>query len=139
MKKLAESILSRIGSNIIESKSKILDLIISNLVNNESDTDDSMVKFLAKETKVSPKKLKAIVKNLRNDFLMDKYSEGEMRNLVTKYLNEDTKTYKGIEYDVVKSGSDYQAEIEKEEIEGTKSKNARTSDSKAKEYIDKVI
>jgi hypothetical protein len=50
-----------------------------------------------------------------------------------------SKSYKGIDYDIVKDGTNFQAEIEREEIEGTKSKNQETTDRKAKQYIDQVI
>lgn len=52
---------------------------------------------------------------------------------------EETKEYKGIEYDIEKKGNNFYAEIEREEIEGTRSRSAKTTDAKAKEYIDQVI
>lgn len=54
-------------------------------------------------------------------------------------LSEEKKEYKGVQYDIVQTGNQYQAEIEREEIEGTKSKDSKTTDRKAKQYIDQVI
>ena len=49
------------------------------------------------------------------------------------------KTYKGIDYTIEKKGKQFQAEIEREEIEGTKSNTQKSTDKKAKDYIDKVV
>lgn len=54
-------------------------------------------------------------------------------------IKEQTKEYKGVEYDIKKDRSHFKAEIEGEEIDGTKAKDPKTSDKKAKEYIDQVI
>jgi hypothetical protein len=59
--------------------------------------------------------------------------------LAEKILNFFEKEYKGIEYDIVKDSNSFHAEIEREEVEGTKSKSATTTDKRAKEYIDQVI
>jgi hypothetical protein len=58
--------------------------------------------------------------------------------LATKIL-EMKKEYKGIEYEIKKDNDTFSAEIEREEIDGTKSKNAKTTDNRAKKYIDQVI
>lgn len=54
-------------------------------------------------------------------------------------IAEESREYKGIDYDIEKTGSHYHAEIEREEIEGTKAKSIRAADTKAKAYIDQVI
>jgi hypothetical protein len=58
---------------------------------------------------------------------------------VLAFYEEIKKTYKGIDYEIVKDAGKYHAEIEREEIEGTETKTPERTDKKTKEYIDSVI
>lgn len=86
---LAKKILEKYASFSEDLSQDDLDIISDQLVNNEYDSDEDLVKFLAGETSVKPSDLKKLIKAERSNFLGPKYARNKDKDnekIIRKYI-----------------------------------------------------